>query len=31
MMNNVSMKAEADGVTQILLADVLQTLRLFGV
>ena len=30
MMNNVSMKAEPDGVTQILLGDVLQTLRLFG-
>jgi len=31
MLNNVSMKSETDGVTQILLADVLQCLRLFGV
>jgi hypothetical protein len=30
MLNHVSMR-EPDGVTQILLADVLQTLRLFGV
>ena len=31
MLSNVSMKAEPDAVTQILLGDVLQSLRLFGV
>ncbi|HEV8377302.1 MAG TPA: hypothetical protein VGP99_00510 [Tepidisphaeraceae bacterium] len=31
MLNGVSMKSELDGVTPILLADVMQSLRLFGV
>jgi hypothetical protein len=31
MLNNISMQSDADGVTQILLADVLQCLKLFGV
>jgi hypothetical protein len=31
ILNNVSMNSETDGVTQILLADVMQCFRLFGV
>jgi hypothetical protein len=31
MLNHVSMKSDPDGVTQILLADAMQCLRLFGV
>ena len=31
MLNHISMKSQPDGVTQILLADVMQSLRLFGV
>ena len=30
MLNSISMKSEADGVTQILLGDVMQCLKLFG-
>jgi hypothetical protein len=30
MLNHVSMKSEVEGVTQVLLADVLQCLKLFG-